>query len=208
MDYADQAMLLGVDVARYGDDLSVCFPRQGLQAFAATVWRGIDGNQGAGAVARIWEEMDADACFIDDTGGFGASWIDNLMRLGRAPIPVAFSKAPANGRYVNIRTEMAFQCCEWVKRGGAIPDIPELIAAMSKTNYTFSGDKLLLEPKDAIKTKLGYSPDHFDALMLTFAVPIIRAPRGPFGSKSRHEIEYDPLSRDKTLPNFGQSEYR
>lgn len=203
MEYRDQALILGVDAARYGDDLSVCFPRQGLIAFEPKSWRGIDGNQGAGAVARIWTDMGADACFIDDTGGFGSSWIDNLIRLGQSPIGVHFAASALSGRYSNRRAEMAFECVEWVKRGGVLPNIPELLAAMSQTTYSFHGDKLLIEPKDAIKTKLGYSPDHFDALMLTFAAPVLRATRGPFGAKSRHEIEYDPLSREKTLPGYG-----
>jgi phage terminase large subunit len=209
MEYAAQAMVLGIDVARMGDDASVLFPRQGLQAFAPTVWRGLDGTQGAGAVARIWTDLDADACFIDDTGGFGSSWIDNLMRLGRAPIGVHFAASVVGGRYANRRAEMAFQAVEWVKRGGALPDCPELLAAMTQTTYGFQGDKLLLEPKDAIKTKLGYSPDHFDALMLTFAMPVLRATRGPSGQQPRHEIDYDPLSRDRTLPGYGpQPDYR
>jgi hypothetical protein len=29
----------------------------------------------------------------------------------------------------------------------------------AQTIYTFRGDRLLLEPKDLVKTRLGYSPD-------------------------------------------------
>jgi hypothetical protein len=45
----------------------------------------------------------ADACFIDDTGGFGSSWIDNLRRLGREPIGIAFSGKADDPRYDNKR---------------------------------------------------------------------------------------------------------
>jgi hypothetical protein len=113
------------------------------------------------------------------------------MRLGHAPVGVQFAGKSDSPRYYNKRAEMAFECVEWIKRGGAIPDVPELIAALTRTTYTHQGDRLLLEPKDAVKSKLGYSPDHFDALMLTFAAPVARAERG--NSRSRHQAEYDPF---------------
>jgi hypothetical protein len=83
----------------------VIFPRQGLVAFAPVKVRHIDGTQGAGLVARKWEDWQADACFIDK-GGFGSSWIDNLRRLGREPIGIAFSGRAADRRHENERTEM------------------------------------------------------------------------------------------------------
>jgi phage terminase large subunit len=191
-DYSRAARVLGVDVARQGDDSSVIFQRQGLVAFTPKQYRGLDGTQGAGLVARLMLDWSADATFIDDTGGFGSSWIDNLMRLGHAPIGVQFAGKADNPRYYNKRTEMAFDCVEWVKRGGAIPDCPELVAALTRTTYTHQGDRLLLEPKEQVKSKLGYSPDHLDALMLTFAAPVARAERG--NSRSRHAAEYDPFA--------------
>src|SRR5262249_678586 len=85
------ARVLAVDVARFGDDASVIFPRQGQQAFAPQKFRNFDGVQGAGAVARKLQDWKADAVFIDDTGGWGASWIDNLRLLGHTPIGIGFS---------------------------------------------------------------------------------------------------------------------
>lgn len=191
-DYQSAARILGIDVARSGLDSSVIFPRQGLQAFPPDQYRNLDGTQGAGIVARKWKDWDVDGCFIDDTGGFGSSWIDNLIRLGHAPIGIHFSTTQGvSPRYFNKRTEMAFDCIEWVKRGGALPDVPELLAAMTNTSYTFKSDKMLIEPKDLIKEKLGYSPDHFDSLMLTFAQPVQRNARQITGSnKSTHESAY------------------
>src|SRR5476649_2905841 len=48
--------VLGVDVARFGDDASVIFPRQGLVAYPPLKYRNIDGTQGAGVVARKWTD--------------------------------------------------------------------------------------------------------------------------------------------------------
>lgn len=191
--------ILGIDVARFGDDSSIIFPRQGLQAFTPLQFRGLDGNTGAEETVRKWNSFSADACFIDNTGGFGASWIDNLLRLGKDPIGIHFSERATNPQYFNKRAEMAFELVSWVKRGGALPDIIELSQALTQTTYSFKGDQLLLEPKEDVKAKLnGNSPDHMDALMLTFALPVERKRDDPF-SRFQHsnEYEYNPLSMEK-----------
>jgi len=193
---------LGVVVARFGDDASVIFPRQGLVAFPPLRFRNIDGTQGAGAVARKWTDWQADACFIDDTGGFGGSWIDNLRRLGRTPIGIAFSGRANDPRYDNKRTEMYFEAVDWIRRGGQLPPgqaSHELIAALSQTTYSFRGDRLLLEPKEQVKARLGYSPDDADAFVLTFAQPVAAGSGygygGPRGRPGRALTAYDPLAR-------------
>lgn len=194
-DIAHAPKLLGVDVARFGDDASVIFPRQGLVAFTPLVYRNIDGFQGAGAVTRKWTEWDADACFIDNTGGYGASWIDALRQLGRTAIPVEYSGKAADPRYYNKRAEMYFLCADWIKSGGQIPPCPELTSAMTQTTYTFRGDRLLIEDKDQIKERLGFSPDHADALVETFAQPVIGRMqyKGPRHTGMR--VDYDPLAQ-------------
>ena len=196
-DVAGHARVLGVDVARFGDDASVIFPRQGLIAHRPLKFRNLDGTQGAGIVAHKWKEWGADAVFIDDTGGWGASWIDNLRRIGHHPVGVGFAGRPNDPRYENKRTEMYFEAIEWIRGGGALPDVPELIAALSQTTYSFRGDRLLLEPKDQVKQRLGYSPDDADAFALTFAQPALPAGAG-YGRPVRRFCltEYDPLEFD------------
>jgi phage terminase large subunit len=170
----DAPRIIGCDVARYGDDASVLFPRQGVQAFQISKFRNIDSTQGAGLTARLWSEWDADACFIDESGGFGAGWIDQLRQLGRAPIGVHFAgEARSKERYYNKRCEMFFTACQWIKRGGALPQSAELLNSLTQTTYCFKGDRFLLEPKDDVKARLGFSPDELDALILTFAEDVM-----------------------------------
>ena len=176
-DYNNSAVVLGIDVAGSGADSSVVFRRQGLQAFIPTQFRNIDGTEGANRVARIWDEHKADACFIDNTGGFGATWLDNLRRIGYSPLGIHFNGSPISEQYVNKRSEMMFECVDWIKKGGAIPNIPELMAALTQTNYSFQKDKLIIEPKADIKAKLGYSPDHLDSLCV-IAGTMISTPNG------------------------------
>ena len=189
-DVADAGRVLGVDVARFGDDQSVIFPRQGLVAFAPQRFRHLDGSQGAGAVARKWHDWQADAVFVDDTGGYGASWIDGLNRLGRYPIGIGFASRAYDPRYANKRAEMYFELVRWIRSGGQLPaDCAELIATLSQMTYSFKGDQLLLEDKEQLKQRLGFSPDEADALVLTFAQPVHPRRSGRVGVIH----DYDPL---------------
>lgn len=195
-DISSSPRILGVDVARDGLDKSVIFPRQGLVAFQPLSMRGVNSVQGAARVARTWADWDADACFVDSTGGFGAGWIDQLEVLNRHPIGIPFSGAANEPeRYYNIRSEMLFNLCHWVKNGGALPEVPALITELPALTYTFKGDRLWVEPKDLVKAKIGHSPDDTDALGLTFAAPVaprsreIQIPRRP------ERGDYDPFSR-------------
>jgi phage terminase large subunit len=190
-DISGAPRVLGVDVAREGDDASVIAKRQGLQVFPLRKFRNINGIQGGGLVAREWTDWDAQACFIDMTGGFGASWFDQLSLLGRSPISVLFSgQAVQSDRYYNKRTEMYFECIDWIKRGGALPSSPEIMGALTQTEYYFKGDRLILEPKELIKQKLGYSPDEMDAIVMTFAAPVSPPARG-YGARQMQVADAD-----------------
>jgi phage terminase large subunit len=189
--YDSAAMILGVDVAREGDDKSVIFARQGIAAFMPTVLRNVDSLQGAGTVSRIWTQSRADACFIDNTGGFGAGWIDQLRQLGRSPIGIHFAGKASNLQFVNKRAEMLWDACQWVKEGGALPNVPELVEEMTAHTYFFRGDAIQIEEKDQIKAKIGRSPDYFDGLALTFAHPV-----SPVASRTREHDRrtYSPFA--------------
>jgi hypothetical protein len=165
--------ILGVDVARYGNAASAICPRQGIQCFPIKKYRGVSSTQGAGIVSRMWSEFGAHACFADATGGFGAGWVDQLITLGRSPVGIHFAGQANNSqRYANKRAEMAFEAVEWIKRGGALPESQELVAVLTQTTYSIQKDRLLLEPKEDIEARLGYSLDEFDSFILTFAHPV------------------------------------
>jgi phage terminase large subunit len=186
--------VMGVDVARFGDDASVLAPRQGIQMLPLKKWRNLDSTQGAGQVSRFWADWNADACFIDATGGMGAGWLDQVRAFGKSPIGVEFAgQAHDPFRYYNKRTEMAFDFVEWIKRGGALPDDPNLLAALTQTTYSFKGDRLLLEPKELVKIKVGASPDEMDACMMTFAEPITPKAKQGTASYSAAPAEYNPF---------------
>lgn len=199
-DYEFAARVLGVDVAREGDDASVIFPRQGLVAFEPQVLRNVDSTFGAGAVIRKENEWQADAVFVDNTGGFGGGWIDQMRVLGKSPIGIQFAGKASDRQYFNKRAEMWFAMAKWVKEGGALPKIPALVAELTVPTFSYRGDQFLIEPKEQIKKRLGRSPDLADALALTFAYPVTPKPRGLLAeltasSRSGVVRDYDPYAR-------------
>jgi hypothetical protein len=170
--YGKAAKVLGVDVARFGDDVSVIIPRQGIAVFEPIRLRNADSLQGAGRVATKWNEWKADACFVDDTGGYGAGWIDQLRSLGKSPIPVGFSTKPNDPQFLNKRAEILWNMAKAIKEGTALPNSPMLRGELCALTYSFKGDKIVLASKDQIKAEIGRSPDECDALAVTYAQPV------------------------------------
>lgn len=182
-DVATFGRIMGVDVARDGLDPSVLFPRQGRQVLTPSSWRGLDGLQGAAQVNRVWREWDADACVIDMTGGWGASWFDQLRVLGRNPLPAVYgARANHPDRFNNLRSEMLWNVREGVLSGWALPSADEHGSAQfaeeaTAIRYTIVRDLLCMEPKDKVKKRLGRSTDYIDALGQTTAYDIMRSDR-------------------------------
>jgi hypothetical protein len=106
------ARVLGVDAARFGDDPWIIFPRQGLTAFKPIEMRGPRTQEAAARIATAWERWSADACFVDDTGGYGDGAIDSLLTLNYFPTPINFSGKATNPRYYNKRSEMHFELAQ------------------------------------------------------------------------------------------------
>lgn len=195
VDIAKFARILGFDAALLGDDVNVIFPRQGLVAFNQTRLRNVEPHLVAGQIATKWKDWDADACFADNTGGYGAAAISHLKLEGYAPIPVGFAERANDPRFFNKRAEIYWLGAQWVKDGGQLPPahvhgMDEFTKAMTQTTYTAKGDKLIIEPKLLIKTRLGFSPDDADSFCLTFSHPVAARNHRATGTP-RHLSEWD-----------------
>jgi hypothetical protein len=193
--YNFAARVLGVDPARFGDDKSVIFPRQGLAAFKPRIMQGIDNMRLADAVASAIEKFQPDAVFID--AGNGSGVIDRLRQLGHPVIEVNFGGKPIDPRFLNKRAEMWWGMKEWLATGGAIPNLPALKQDMASPTYSYnSANKLVLESKDDIKARIMRSPDLADALALTFATPVAKSLRyaHPSFADKAMSYEYDPFA--------------
>lgn len=195
--------ILGVDVARQGDDATVIFRRQGIASFTPATMQGANAMTVADRVALEINEWSPDAVFIDGSGGYGAGVIDRLRSLSHRVIEVQFGGAPGDPRYLNKRAEMWFKMAEWIKAGGIIPQVARLKQDLCTPTYEHNGkDKLQLESKDDIKARGMPSPDYGDALALTFAFPVrpalLRGARD-MAPQSADRKAFDPLARVRHL---------
>lgn len=199
---------LGVDVARFGDDRTVIFPRQGLAAFRPIVMRQVNTINIAARIARAYAEWKPDLILVDDSGHWGHGTVDSLTTAGLPCMPV-IAEAPASSkRYRNLRSEGYLGLADWVKKGGALPFIPELIQELTSPTYTFLGGTFVLEPKDQIKKRLGKSPDLADALALTFAVPDMpRDIADGFNARQMTRHEFEPFAGHDLAESRTKSEF-
>jgi len=194
-------IILGIDPARFGDDRSVVFRRQGKQAFKPVVYRGIDNMELASRVANLIEQHKPDAVFCD--AGAGSGVIDRLRQLSYDVIEIPFGgKAIRPDQYINRRTEMWWLMKQWIEEGGAIPNDVALKQELATPIYWYDNvGRRVLEGKDQIKKRLqgAGSPDLADALALTFALPVAKKVAEDIYIKRRKEAtqkaDYDPYTR-------------
>ena len=171
-DISGAVKVIGVDVARFGDDRSVICRREGLWCHELRVVEKADNMTFAGIVAREIDEFKPDGVFID--AGRGEGVIDRLRQLGYRVMEINFgARASESGKYANKRSEMWDRVREWLNAGAAIPNNPELKSELASPTYKFDASgRLVLEPKDKLKERGLRSPDMADALALTFAFPL------------------------------------
>ena len=169
-------LVVGVDVARFGEDASVFFARRGLHAFEPVVLRQLSNTDVANRLMAYIVERDPEYVCIDQGQGTGV--IDRVRDL-TASRPVKIIEVPFGSnavqadRYVNRRAEMWFSIRDWLKSGGHLPKNTDLAAELTAPIYSYdSHGRYKLEPKEDIKERLKRSTDLADALALTFAIPL------------------------------------
>jgi hypothetical protein len=174
-DHKQDALIFGLDVARYGDNASVLFQRQGNMTWRPQVWRQTDLMTLADQVANEFVTKNPAAMFIDQAG-LGGGVIDRLRQLGIPVIAIDFGGTPMDNRFYDRRSEMYWKMADWIKKGGTIPDDVQLRAELVAPNFKYQATgkitKMKLESKDEMKKRGVASPDMADALALTFAAPI------------------------------------
>jgi hypothetical protein len=194
-------LLMGVDVARFGEDKSVICFRKGRDA-RSIPWqkfKGYDTVQLAGAVADMAGKLNPTAIFVDGNG-VGGGVVDILKSWGYKVIEVQAGASPNDGdKYLNKRVEMWDHLRAWLQIGG-VPDDQELITDLISPEYSYhpTTNKLQLEGKDHMKDRGLASPDVAEALALTFAQPVARTDvqhsrEGRSRSRQARDMDYNVL---------------
>jgi len=170
------ALVMAVDVARFGDDESVVRFRRGRDArsIPASRWRGADTMALSASVAGLIDRYQPDVVFIDG-GGVGGGVVDRLRQLGYRVSEVQAGGAASDAdKYLNKRAEMWGEMRDWLPYG-CIENDERLIDDLSSPEYAIHlKGQIKLEGKDAMKKRGLSSPDDGDALAMTFAEPVAR----------------------------------
>ena len=183
---------IGVDPAR-NRDRTVLAVRRGKRITRILRYDSMDEMRLAGIIARLIEDENPDAVFVDV--GYGYGTIDRLNELGFGKVVkgVAFGESALNKQvWRNKRAEMHGEFRDWLENGGLIPDDKNLLDEMYNMPFEkegSSGTGKFLVSKDDVKDLIGRSPDTLDAVVLNFAYPV----------RSRGEKEETRIRRERKM---------
>jgi phage terminase large subunit len=168
-------LVLGVDVARFGDDDTVILPRRGNKTYEYKILRHKDTMATVGEVARMANRLKANMIFVDVIG-VGAGVYDRLNQLGYPVTPVNASESPATKPEVfrKQRDELWGLCLDWLETKCVRlwdNDEGDLAGELTTPKYSESNGKIIIESKQEMKKRGVASPNIADALNLTFALP-------------------------------------
>lgn len=205
-------VVLGVDVARFGDDYSVIYPRQGHDARSREpeIYAKLDNVQLARKIVVAMDRYQASVVFVDETG-MGGGVVDILRHMSINVVAVNFSAQPdgvnseSGVKYANKRAEIWGAMRDWLRTGLIHPfEVPgsdrTLVDEISDPQYGFNGrDAIQLEKKEDMRRRGVPSPNIADALACTFAFPMLAPPVDPFGKPLQEKaVQYDDYNPYQT----------
>lgn len=161
--------VLGVDVARTGDDETVILRNQGGRVRLAHAARGADLMATTGKVARLLAE-DPEAHAVVDAIGIGAGVVDRLreQRLDAEGFNSS-ERADKPDRFANRRAESYWTLREELREGrlDLDPDDDRLASQLLTIRWQVnSSGKVQIESKDSMRRRGVSSPDRADALAM------------------------------------------
>jgi hypothetical protein len=183
-----QHVSIGCDPARYGDDESVIFVRDGFTVLPAITFRGVNTSRLAAEIIRICREYHAKGytkrimVMVDDTG-LGAGVTDQLETAQNSEkvkpnpefnlevIPLVNNGEASDPDYKDLGAELWGNVKKAIETI-ALPDDQELIEQLTNRRYIIEPDgRIKLERKDDMKKRGIHSPDRADALALCLYAP-------------------------------------
>jgi len=200
-------LCLGVDVARFGKNSSVIFPRKGRDARSFERWRyqGLSTVQLADKVFEAHLHFHSNGIMIDG-GGVGGGVVDQVRHKALHCYDIQFGSkddtphsawGSQGERYANKRGGMYGALRAWLKTG-ALPTDSELKKQFSSIKYTINKrDEIqLMSKEDMLKLDPDLELDDIDALALTFAHALAPSEMGggEHPPKTLVEHEYDPIA--------------
>jgi hypothetical protein len=161
--------LVGVDVARFGDDKTIFALRQGPKLLEYTPFSGLDNMEVVGKLVEYHQKWMASGIFIDAIG-LGSGVYDRAKELGLPVHSVVVSQKSTEPRtYFNLRSQLYGELKLWLENGADIPKDDTVLSQFLSMEYGYNNKmQLQMIGKKEIKAKGLDSPDIPDAISLTF----------------------------------------
>lgn len=191
-------LIIGLDIARFGDDETVFCFRRGRVCEKFITLKKQDTIAVANRAIHFIETEKPMRLFLD-VGGVGGGVYDILRDRGyeRVVRAVNFGNRAFNEkRYGNMRVQMWDKIRAWLADPMPVflPPEERLKDDLTSVNKKYDAyGRLLLESKEAIKKRLGRSPDLADALALTFAQNTSLEDSAPYKEGMVQDINACPI---------------
>ena len=187
----------GVDVARFGDDMSEIYRNRGGVIRHELTLPHSDTMNTTGHVARLLREVPAAQANVDVIG-VGAGVFDRLNEQGLLVSEFnASNRATERHRFANLRAEVYWNFRDAMIDGEVDldPDDDQLLSQLQTIRYKVdSAGRILLESKDQLRARGLPSPDRADAAVMSWWRPRV-LDKGWDKDAGTHSLTSDLLER-------------
>lgn len=157
--------LITCDPARFGNDETVIYYMENTEIKDAVIY-GQKDTADTAVILKTMAEKYGNCLIAVDVCGLGAGVVDHLAKMGCNVWPLNNAeRAMDYHKYYNLRAEVWCTAGDMFAAGDVVfnSNDRDLIGQLCSPRYEFRNGKILIEPKDSIKKRLGRSPDRADA---------------------------------------------
>lgn len=205
-----QEAVLGVDLARFGEDDSVVYINRGGRCRKLETWSKATAVESANRVHQLAKEHGVSQVRVDATG-LGGPVVDMLANMADDKYTVismlGSAASPDKMRWLNARAHIYDELREGMADGkiDLDPDDKALLDEMLMIQYKFSPKGAIqIESKDDMRSRGVKSPDSLDALTYACA-DLSHIVNAKYGDKKAGDlIQYDYNELDAKFPFYSQ----
>ena len=185
--------VLAVDVARFGDDLTVVYSNKGGRIRYVDSWQGESAPETVKRVADIAKERMASVVIVDEAG-LGGAYLDYLVEeLPSSCHVIGYNGSrgtPDKRKWFNYKSasydlfrqaleegKIDLEPNDWFNPDETVEiDYPGSVLRkqMLKTMFSITkSDQLVMESKVSLKSRGEKSPDHLDAVVMAYSINLL-----------------------------------
>lgn len=165
-----EQIVAGLDVSRFGDDMSELIIRQGNNILGEYSNKGLDNINLAEWALNLCLNHGVEKLVVDATGtGSGVfDYLNNRYTSAFDVVEFHGAYAPSDEKYKNLRVEVWDRMRTWIRESGKLTQNKRFDELSLITYFYDSSNKLCLESKEQMRRRGVSSPDAGDALAMTF----------------------------------------